>query len=487
MNFKHILLAVQLCLTAITAVAMPQCDFSPQPFQQINQPNIEHRLRCGIDWEPTVGANVYSHSPYVYLISTAFDISLCEDKNNPVCQSNALVMRSSDTRGKSFGKESLPCDGVCVNDVLLRYPKLLRYAHNLQRREGKKVERNLFQYDPSIFVCNDKKETVLLTYLLGYIPGVVFQKSDNHGKTWSSPLPLGLTDHLLQTGGTDKPTIVANKSCSDIYVAFDGEDGNYISTSHNHGLTFSDPVRTSPVVLPGDNYHDWFSTNGVVDASGNVYFSQTLNNEINSEDTTLAIVSSSDKGLSWQTSYLGKVLFPKRCEPSAKCSVGYLTPQVVIGAAGESTAIAYTMTNKRGGNKKLYFQLNWKTLTLKEGVVLNDKGDSNFPMIVGGPKPCEYQVTWMDNRNALQNEFSNGPFNTYLKKTLDCGLTWSKEILLSNRLNATSVKYKNALGYKLPYGDYSGLAVNAYDDVFAIWGEGDTIASNTGDTWFVRP
>jgi hypothetical protein len=485
MTLKNVVLLFFCSVFSVTTLSNPSCPYSPPANQLIQHPYQEHRVRCGIDWEPTVAANAHSFSPYVYLASTTFDFTVCKGQRDEVCQSNALVVRASNSRGKHFNAETMPCGAVCIKNVLLRYPSLQRYVHSLQRREHKKVEHNLFEYDPSMFVCNDKHHTVLLAYLLGYIPGVVFQKSIDHGKTWTSPIPLGLTDHLLQTGGTDKPTVTADNSCSTIYVAFDGEDGNYISLSRNEGNTFTDPVRTSPAVLPGDDYHDWFSTNGIVDSSGHIYFSQTLNNENNSEDTTLAIVSSADQGSSWQTAYLGKVFYPKQCNPSAHCSVGYLTSQAVIAAAPGSTGIAYTMADKRNGNKKLYFQLNWQSLNLKDGVVINSNGDSNFPMIMGGPKRCEYQVTWMDNRHALQDQFSNGPFNTYTKKTLDCGLSWSKEILLSNRLNAKSVAYKSPLGFRLPYGDYSGLAVNAYDDLFAIWGEGDTIQNNVGDTWFV--
>jgi len=484
MKNKFIMLILLTFQTNILLASI-NCDYRPQPFQLIKHPQIEHRLRCGSDWEPTVAA---SQSAWVHMISTTFDFSLCADNTNPICESNALVLRTSSNRGNSFSNEILPCDAICVANLLKRYPTLQSYTHNIKIKEERIANKTYFQYDPALHVCHDKNQTVLLTYLIGYIPGVVFQKSIDHGKTWSQPLPLGLTDHLLRTGGTDKPAITASESCTDIYAAFDGEDGNYMAVSHDSGNTFTLPNRTSPPVLPGDEYHDWFSPNSAVDAAGNIYFSQILNNEHNSDATTLAIVSSTDHGQNWKTKYLGKVPFPQQCSSSAGCSIGYLTPQVVIAAVGDQTAIAYTMPQKTSAPKKLYFLAHWQNVSLAKGIVLNDKGDSNFPMIIGGPKPCEFKVTWMDNRNGVTNktlDTTHGPFNVYLKKTYDCGVTWSQEILLSNRSDATSVSYKHSLGFNLPYGDYSGLATNGFDDTFAVWGEGDTIPNNVGDAWFV--
>lgn len=465
------------------------CPMLAGPNQAIKASHLEHRMRCGTDWEPTLAADPNFHAPYVYMMTTTFDKNLCTDVNNEICAANALVLRVSHDRGKSFSDETIPCDAQCVNELLRTHPETNRYLHSSIPREKTKSNKSLFEYDPSLFVCKDGHGTVLLTYLIGFIPGVVVQTSKDHGKTWLPAVPVGLTEHLLKTGGTDKSTITASDDCSHIYVAFDGDDGNYVVTSQDGGKSFSQPVRTSPDVLPGNEYHDWFSPNGTTNHAGNVYFSQTLNNENNSDDPTLAIVSSINNGATWKTDYLGKLFYAHQCDPASECSIGYLTPQIVIGSAGQDqTAIAFTRAANRYGSKKLYFLANWKSVShpLDHAVLVNDKGDSNFPMITGGKNACDYTVTWMDNRYSTMTTSSRtspGPFNIYLKRTQNCGLTWSKEIVLSNVYSPNIAKYKNNIGFTVPFGDYTGLAMNSFGDIFAIWGEGQSI-NDEGSAWF---
>ena len=470
----------------VDAAERDDCPLLATPNVPISDSDKEHRLRCGINWEPVAAADPNPGSPFAYLVTTTFDKQLCGDVRRDICKSNAIVMRTSASRGVMWGEGSVPCDAQCVQKVLDRFPVLHHYFPKWSASRETKKKYDLFEYDPSIAICKNGKGTVFLSYLLGFIPGVMVQRSDDHGKSWSDAIPVGVSDRLLQTGGTDKPTIVVSEDCRNVYVTFSGEDANYVASSHDGGRHFSEPVQTSPVVSPNDEYHTWFSPNGAVDASGNVYFAEMLNNENNSDDVTLAIVSSMNRGVTWETHYLGKAFYAQQCEPSKHCSVGYLTPQISIASSvPHRAAIAFTQGSARGTPKKLYFSPDWQQKdALKKAVLLNDKGDSSFPMISAGAHRCEYVVTWMDNRDApVQSPYSVEPFNMYLKKTRDCGITWSDEILLSNVHERGIAKYKNEQGYALPFGDYTGLAVNGFDDIFAIWGEGQTI-DDEGDSWF---
>src|SRR5436190_151720 len=132
------------------------------------------------DWEPAVAAD--PTAPYVYMVTTRYGgKKACKD-----CPDPALILRVSNDGGQTFGADSFLC--AC---------------------EGVEAEN-----DPQIEVATDGR--VYAAWLNDFVPGVVFARSSDHGKTWTAPLTLKTP--AIEFG--DKPALTISASGRDVYIAW---------------------------------------------------------------------------------------------------------------------------------------------------------------------------------------------------------------------------------------------------------------------------
>jgi len=78
----------------------------------------------------------------------------------------------------------------------------------------------------------------------------------------------------------------------------------------------------------------------------------------------------------------------------------------------------------------------------------------------------------MDNRT--------GQYNMWYRTSTDGGVTWSREIQVSQF--ASGFPYKTADGFVFPYGDYDGIAWDG-SHIHIAWGEGPSY-HGPGNVWY---
>lgn len=379
------------------------------------------------DWEPNVATD--PSSSYVYEMTTRYS-KFCAPG-----QGHCTVFRSSSDGGATWSADALVCP--------------CKKAQN----------------DPVMKVATDG--TIYQVHMDAY--AVVFEKSSNHGQTWSSPIDFKALSGL---SFTDKPWIAISPSGQDVYIAFNSTD-SYIAVSHNFGASFSAPVKTNSDALY------WFAEGGVVAPSGNVYFSESA--EQNQASPTgpikLAVVSSSNGGTSWTTTFVDTSQQQPTCTVQG-CPADFYGAQAAIAADSAGTAmVVYAKNATAAAPMGLYESTSTNGLTWSAPIALRSGGTSvgaDFPVVASGSAAGDFRVAWMDDRNGANS------FNVWYRNTTNSGGTWSNAVKLSNL--GSGAAYKTAAGFAFPYGDYFSIAVNSSGKSYVIWGEGPNYAG-PGGTW----
>ncbi len=200
----------------------------PLPSASLETPGFDlERVWSGQDdWEPAIAADPIS--PYVYQLTTRFS----GPKPCSSCPLPAITFRRSADGGATWSPDQF----LAIT--------------------GKR------QADPEIEVSANG--TIYAAFLDG--GGLSFTTSSNHGKSWTKSISLpGIGTNPRYA---DKPIVAVSSNGKHVYIGFNAGD-SYVSTSHNSGKTFSNPVRTST------SPRTWFHTGGAVGPDGTVYFSTT--------------------------------------------------------------------------------------------------------------------------------------------------------------------------------------------------------------------
>jgi hypothetical protein len=380
------------------------------------------------DWEPNVATA--PNSSYVYEVTTRYSNQFCAKG-----QGHCMAFRSSADGGTTWSADSLICP--C------------------------KVNQN----DPVMKVATDG--TIYDVHMNGY--AVVFQKSSDHGQTWSTPIDFKALSGL---SFTDKPWIAISPSGQDVYVAFNST-ASYVSVSHNYGASFSAPTKTNSDALY------WFAEGGVVAPNGNVYFSESA--EQNAKSPTgpikLAVVSSTNGGASWTTTFVDTSQQQPPCT-ARSCPADFFGAQAAIAVdPGGTIMVAYASSTTAAAPMSLYEITSTNGTSWSAPIALGSGGTTvgaDFPALIAGPTTGDFGVAWMDDRNGA------GAFNVWYRSTTNSGGTWGSTVRLSNL--GSGAPYKTAAGFAFTYGDYFSMAVNSTGKTYVIWGEGPNYVG-PGGTW----
>lgn len=389
------------------------------------------------DWEPAIAAD--RSSSYVYQMTTRY--------NGPVpckgCPMPMVAFRASSDGGTTWGADK---------DIWVSKNK---------------------QNDPEIEVASDG--SIYALWLDSYVPGVRFTKSTNHGATWSTPITFTGTGGKPHGPWSDKPILAISPTGHDVYVAFNASN-SYIAASHNYGQSFSAPVKTN------NDTRYWFHNGGAVAPNGDVYFSGVDYTQDYTGVSYIDVIKSTNGGTSWTTTRVDQSEQMMDCPWSAGCYFGFFGPSAVlaIDSAGK-IMLAFPSGSVSGGTERMYVRtstdgVNWSVRQeLSNGSASVNNG---FPAIASGTSAGDFRVVWQDDRNG-----SNTEWNTWYRRTTNGGSTWSAAIQLSDQ--PSGAPYKDALGYRFPYGDYYEMAVDAGGKNHVIWGEGISY-TGPGGTWYTR-
>lgn len=384
------------------------------------------------DWEPTVAAD--PAAPYVYVVTTRYGSPACAKH----CPDPALVIAVSHDGGATFGRQRYLC--ICRG-----IPS---------------------QNDPEVAVARDG--TVYAAWLNDFVPGVVFARSRDHGRTWTAPKPV-----MANLEFSDKPILVISPSGRDVYIAFNASD-SYVVTSHDRGDTFSAPVRTNR-----DGRY-WFADGGYVAPDGVVTFTEASYTQTSTGKVFIHTVRSEDGGHSWQSKRIDAVAEQPDCT-SAGCPIDFYGPSVAVGGTGSNRLV---MTYNGAVNPKEPQRIfsrrsvdggrTWSARTVLSLAPASANGA--FPAAVGDAHG-DFRVWYMDDRAG------RGRWNVWFRQSIDGGATWSAESRLSNAVSGAP--YQSTAGFAHPYGDYGGIAVTNAGVTIAAWGEGASY-DGPGGTWLGR-
>jgi hypothetical protein len=424
---QKLVLVVCLALTATAALAAP--DFMPQ---------ARLGYRTGDQWEPAIAADGRGH---VYVLYPQYGaVPEC-----PTCTAPSIALVVSDDNGVSWQPSR----------ALLPFPT--------------------GQFDPQIAVDPVDRQTLYASWMQNNKRDIIVARSLDFGRTWSfSWAERGRED-------TDKPVLTVRGA--DVYIGFNHEENFFVATSHDAGQTFT-TVQINPNAAPG-----WSLAGGAtIDPAGNVYFGWTAyaRREMPTHRVSVYVSRSTDGGHTFSTLLLDISSAPPDCEAQG-CETGFLGAQIAL--ASDAAGALYALWNAgaaNGGPERIYFSssttagANWS-----ERVAVSKAApgtEHSFPAIVAGVAG-EVRIAWMDARETDAGHPNRPLWNTYYRTSTNGGATWNAETRLSGP--AAGYDYILPAGFRFPFGDYFGLAIDSEGATHAVWGEGRDYKS-PGSIWYTH-
>ena len=424
---KAVLLGI--LVAAVTQAAVAVSAFEPQ---------IRLGYRTGDQWEPAMAADGHGH---IYVLYPQYGaVPGCQ-----ACTPPSMNLLISNDNGVTW----------FASKALLPLPT--------------------GQFDPQIVVDPVGRQTVYASWLQNNKHDIVVARSLDFGRNWSySWAERGSED-------TDKPVLTVHGA--DVYVGFNREEQFLVAASHDFAQTFT-LVNVNPNAEPGSS----LAGGATVDPAGNVFFGWTAyaRHEMASRPVTVYVSRSSDGGRAWNTAMLDQSSAPLECEAEG-CMTGYLGPQISL--ASDAAGALYALWNAgsaNGGPERIYFSSSTTagaSWTARTNVSMAGQGvEHAFPAIVAGPSG-DVRVAWMDTRANEPGHPDRPLWNTVYRSSTNGGATWSGETLLSSPVRGYDYILSN--GFRFPFGDYFGLAIDSDGATQAVWGEGRDYKS-PGSIWYTH-
>ena len=331
------------------------------------------------------------------------------------------------------------------------------------------------QFDPQIVVDPMDRQTVYASWLQNNRRDIVVARSLDFGRTWSfSWAERGPED-------ADKPVLTVRGA--DVYIGFNHDEKFFVAASHDAGQTFH-TVQVNPSAGPGSS----LAGGATIDPAGNVYFGWTAyaRHEIAARPVGVYLSHSADGGRTWNTALLDVSSAPPACD-AQNCETGYLGAQIAL--ASDAAGALYALWNAgatNGGPERIYFSSSTTGGASWSQRIDVSNADARvehaFPAIVAGASG-DVRIAWMDARVFDEDHLSRPLWNTFYRSSTNGGATWSELTRLSGP--APGYDYILRGGFRFPFGDYFGLAIDSEGATHAVWGEGRDYKS-PGSIWYTH-
>jgi hypothetical protein len=401
-------------------------------------PQARLGYRTGDQWEPTLAADSHGH---VYVLYPQYGaVPDC-----PTCTAPAIALQVSDDNGLSWHPSR----------AMLPFPT--------------------GQFDPQIAVDPIDHQTVYASWLQNSKREIVVARSLDFGRTWS----FAWADRGREEA--DRPVLTVRGT--DVYVGFNHEEKFLVAASHDGGQTFT-RVNVNANAGPGSS----LAGGAAVDPSGNVYFGWTAyaRHEMATRPVSIYVSRSLDGGRTWNTVLLDQSSAPPACDAES-CQTGYLGPQIAL--ASDTAGALYAVWNAgaaHGGAERVYFSSSTTagaTWSARVDVsAAASEVEHAFPAVVAGTAG-DVRIAWMDTRTTEATPSRTPLWNTLYRSSTNGGATWGPEVQLSGV--AQGYDYILSRGFRFPFGDYFGLAIDSDGATHAVWGEGRDYKS-PGSIWYTR-
>ncbi|HWZ82593.1 MAG TPA: sialidase family protein [Terriglobales bacterium] len=397
-------------------------------------------LTAGDQWEPALSADGAGHLFVLYPHYGAVP-----DCKEPDCVAPTMLLVVSNDNGKTW-----------------QAPRVM-------------LESGSGQFDPQIVVDPVDRRTVYAAWLQNKKRVVILAKSVDGGANWSLGVAVRGQVEL------DKPALAVRGPR--VVLGFNHEEEVWIATSQDAGRTFTN-ARVNNDARPG-----WSLLGGAtIDPAGNAYLAWTsYSKAAGARDHVDLFVSKSPEAgkATWTATRLDVSAAAPGCHYE-DCGEAYLGAQVSITSdAGGTLYALWSSGSKRLGPQRLYFSssTNGGDSWLPRASVSQAASgvEHAFPAIVAGATG-DVRIAWMDTRNANDNDpLAARQWNTYYRSSNNGGATWSPESRLSNYV--PGYRYIGKKGFRFPFGDYFGLAIDNHDGTHVVWGEGMNYQS-PGSIWY---
>ncbi|MGA9640749.1 MAG: exo-alpha-sialidase [Terriglobales bacterium] len=311
------------------------------------------------------------------------------------------------------------------------------------------------QFDAQIAVDPVDRRTVYAAWLENKKREVMLAKSVDSGATWSFTIAARSDEEL------DKPALAVRGQ--NVYLAFNHEEQVWVTASQDGGRSFT-PARVN-----ADNRPGWsLLGSATVDPAGNAYLAWASYSKAGGArgSVNLFVSKSSDAGKTWSSKSLDVSPAAPGCQEE-ECGEAYLGAQIALASDSDGTLYAlWSAGHASLGPQQIYFSSstnggeNW----LPRIAVSSASADTEdaFPAIVAG-NAGDVRIAWMDSRNTPY-------WNTYYRSSSNGGATWTDESRVSTYVPGYSYIKKD--GFRFPFGDYFGMAIDSLGDTHLVWGEG---------------
>ena len=400
-------------------------------------PQLRLGYRTGDQWEPAMAADDHGH---IYVLYPQYGaVPGC-----PACTAPSIALLVSNDNGLTW-QPSQPLSPSPTG-----------------------------QFDPQIVVDPLDRQTVYASWMQNNKHDVVVARSLDYGRTWSfSWAERGRED-------TDKPVLAVRGP--DVYVGFNHDERFLVAASHDAGQTFT-LVPVNANTEPGSS----LAGGATVDPAGNIYFGWTAyaRHNMPSRPVSVYVSRSTDGGRSWGTVLLDQSSAPPGCEAES-CETGYLGAQIALASDAEGALYAlWNAGAANGGPERIYFSSSTTagaSWSARADVSAAPPGvEHAFPAIVTGVSG-DVRIAWMDTR-VHEPDDRRPLWNTFYRSSTNGGATWSAETQLSSP--GRGYDYILPGGFRFPFGDYFGLAIDSDGATHAVWGEGRDFKS-PGSIWYTH-
>ncbi|MGA7561026.1 MAG: exo-alpha-sialidase [Terriglobales bacterium] len=331
------------------------------------------------------------------------------------------------------------------------------------------LETGSGQFDAQIAVDPADRHTVYAAWLQNGKRAVVLAKSVDSGATWNFTIAVRSEVEL------DKPALAVRGQ--NVYVAFNHEEEVWVAASQDGGRSFT-PTRVNAESRPG-----WSLLGAAtVDPTGNAYLAWASYSKAGGArgSVNLYVAKSGDAGKSWTPTLLDVSAAAPDCKDE-DCGEAYLGAQVALTSDADGTLYAlWSAGSSALGPQRIYFSSSTnggESWLPRSGVSAAGAGvEHAFPAVVAG-NAGDVRIAWMDQRGSTRD---SQYWNTYYRSSSNGGATWGEEIRISGYVPDYS--YISDEGFRFPFGDYFGLAIDNHGDTHLVWGEGLNYQS-PGSIW----
>jgi BNR repeat-like domain len=395
------------------------------------------------DWEPAIAAD--PHSQYVYALATRYGTAKpCPTASD--CPVPYIVLKVSADNGATW----TPSTALCAC------------------KGGKG------QFDPIIEVVPNTGEVYAL-FMGGGGNGfnVFFTKSNDHGKTWTTP--VGVYGNVAWE---DKPIIAVSDDGKHVYASFNGPTGGdpYIAQSRDAGATWA---QTKLI----DSKRYTYAFDGDVAPDGTVYFAESALQYSGKTAVTGNIEHhvfvSTDRGLSFSDHVIATVQVGMDCVAAGCKPDFYIGHDALSVDKDGGVTVAYDGATVFHGPQTIAVRhsgdhgTTWST-----PVTVSTVGEMATSPAMEAGAAGDVRLWWMETNGGNVDAW-----NVWYRKSIDGGATWSTAVKLSDA--AGGAVYKSAAGFAEVYGDYGEMAITSAGKSIAIWGEGISY-TGPGGIWFNR-